>query len=152
MTTIVYDHQSGKIACDSMLSNEGLIVSLNFQKWLEVGGVFWFFCGATCDFMKLIERFCENSRNKPDYHISASSIVVRQDGVFECAVDNDTGEPFSTPLNYNYAIGSGTPFALAALDFGRSARESVEYASTRDAYTGGDCHVFDCAAHGFSSG
>jgi len=35
-------------------------------------------------------------------------------------------------LGYYAAIGTGAPYALAALDFGKSPREAVEYACTRD--------------------
>jgi hypothetical protein len=32
---------------------------------------------------------------------------------------------------------------LAALDFGKTAKEAVEYAMTRDVYSGGKVHVYD---------
>jgi ATP-dependent protease HslVU (ClpYQ) peptidase subunit len=35
------------------------------------------------------------------------------------------------------AIGSGQRFALAAMDFGKSASEAVEYACSRDIFSGG---------------
>ncbi len=46
-------------------------------------------------------------------------------------------------LTYNDADGSGYAFALAAMDFGKSAKDAVKYAATRDTYTGGRVRVFD---------
>ena len=34
-----------------------------------------------------------------------------------------------------FAIGSGSQYALAAMDLGKTAEEAVVYASTRDVYT-----------------
>lgn len=45
-------------------------------------------------------------------------------------------------LDYNYAIGSGECFALAAMDFGKGAEGAVEYAMTRDSGTGGNIMLF----------
>jgi ATP-dependent protease HslVU (ClpYQ) peptidase subunit len=39
------------------------------------------------------------------------------------------------------AIGSGAPYALAAMDMGASAEEAVRAAMKRDIYTGGEVHV-----------
>ncbi|WP_210772140.1 hypothetical protein [Rhodanobacter lindaniclasticus] len=35
------------------------------------------------------------------------------------------------------AIGSGWQFAIAAMDFGKTAKQAIEYAMTRDNGTGG---------------
>jgi hypothetical protein len=40
-----------------------------------------------------------------------------------------------------YAMGSGRRFALAALDLGKSPREAVAYACTRDVFSGGEITV-----------
>jgi ATP-dependent protease HslVU (ClpYQ) peptidase subunit len=52
-------------------------------------------------------------------------------------------------LTHDLAMGSGELFALAAMDFGKSAGESVEYAKTRCIYTGGKVHVYDIASKEF---
>jgi ATP-dependent protease HslVU (ClpYQ) peptidase subunit len=44
-----------------------------------------------------------------------------------------------------YAIGSGSDFALSMLEVGKSAREAVEYAHTRDTGTGKDVDVLEFA-------
>jgi hypothetical protein len=40
------------------------------------------------------------------------------------------------------SLGSGRHFAKAAMDFGCSAKEAVNYAKTRDACTGGRVRVY----------
>ena len=50
---------------------------------------------------------------------------------------------FKSEINYNDAFGSGFRFALAAMDHGKSAKEAIEYAMTRDIYTGGNIQVID---------
>ena len=44
--------------------------------------------------------------------------------------------------NQKLAIGSGMVWAMAAMDFGMSAREAVTYAATRDNQTGGTVDVY----------
>jgi len=46
-------------------------------------------------------------------------------------------------IKYNKGLGSGRDFAIAAMDHGKSAKEAVKYAMTRDTYTGGRIRVFN---------
>lgn len=52
---------------------------------------------------------------------------------------NANGEGF-TRLNgaKQFAIGSGRDFAIASMDYGNTAKAAVEYAASRDLYTGGE--------------
>ena len=54
------------------------------------------------------------------------------------AVDDATGL-WKSPilLDRVYAIGSGSPFAFAAMDMGANAYKAVEMAAKRDTSTGG---------------
>lgn len=45
--------------------------------------------------------------------------------------------PVEMPRDKPLAIGSGWQFALAAMDFGKTAKQAIEYAATRDNGTGG---------------
>jgi hypothetical protein len=42
---------------------------------------------------------------------------------------------------FSRADGSGYKFALGAMDHGKSAKDAVKYAMTRDIYTGGKVKV-----------
>jgi ATP-dependent protease HslVU (ClpYQ) peptidase subunit len=44
-------------------------------------------------------------------------------------------------LSPNYAIGSGSQWATAAMDHGKSAKEAIEYAATRDPHTKAPIHT-----------
>lgn len=46
-------------------------------------------------------------------------------------------------MRNDFAMGSGRDFALAAMDHGKTPAESIEYAKTRDVYTGGEVHTHD---------
>lgn len=46
-------------------------------------------------------------------------------------------------MDHNQAVGSGGNWALSSLDHGKSAKEAVEYAITKDIYSGGKVHVYD---------
>ncbi|MNI98876.1 hypothetical protein D3C73_1578140 [compost metagenome] len=47
-----------------------------------------------------------------------------------------------------YAIGSGTPYAFAAMDMGASAEKAVEMAARRDTSTGGTIRTLRIDQHG----
>lgn len=150
MTTIVYDHKARQIAIDSRATSNGLICDDNCEKWqITESGEVWFTCGAVCDEDLLIECFKEGDRAFdlkviPD----ANGFVVRGDKVLMRGVTND-GEAWTQVLTSNRCLGSGSSFGLAALDFGKTAKEAVEYAATRDCYTGGKIHVYDIELGGF---
>lgn len=46
------------------------------------------------------------------------------------------------PLGTEHAIGSGSVFAIAALELGHTAREAVEVAIKLDPYSGGDIYEY----------
>ena len=49
---------------------------------------------------------------------------------------------FESVRNFNFALGTGQHLALAAMDLGKSAQAAVQYAATRDVYTGGQVKLF----------
>lgn len=150
MTTIVYDHKARQVAVDSRATSGGIIVDDESQKWrLTESGELWLTCGAICDEELLIECFKEGDKKLnvavvPD----ASAFTVRDGCVLMRGVTSD-GEAWTQKLTSNRCLGSGSSFALAALDFGKTAAEAVEYAITRDCYSGGKVHVYDIASGKF---
>jgi len=68
-------------------------------------------------------------------------LVVRKGIAYKAC--NENGVYKLDELPCNESLGSGGWFAMAAVDLGKTARESVEYAMTRDVYTGGKVHVYD---------
>lgn len=142
MTTIVYDHKARQIACDSRMTRSGVVLSDSASKWKYDKSVILFFTGCTCDFEQFMQHYGTHGA-KPDAEVEADAFIVRDGAVYEAGFSKTHGY-FETPLReYSSAIGSGQSFALAALDYGESARRAVEYAMTRDIYTGGKVHVYD---------
>ena len=144
MTTIVYDHKAQKIAVDSRATSGGIIVDDESQKWRTTeSGEIWFTCGAICDEDLLIDCFKDGDKKLgvsviPD----ANAFTVRGGVVLMRGVTQD-GEAWTQKLTSNRCLGSGSSFALAALDFGQDVKAAVEYAMTRDCYSGGKVHVYD---------
>mgnify|MGYP003673539207 FL=1 len=139
MTTIVYDHKSKQIACDSQLTSKGIAVNLSAKKFITNDIGTWFFTGKDSDSVDLSKL---KHNDKVDVSPDCSAILSTDDGVFLVCM-SDGGYCEYSPLNYSMTIGSGMDLAIAALDFNCGAGDAVEYAATRCIYTGGKVHVYD---------
>ena len=143
MTTISYHHKDKQIAVDSRTTNGfDIVVSDKENKTTKNSLGLWFFAGTTGagrEISQLVEGDrITNTDNKPNVNA-----FVIHGGLVYLVTLNKAGYCQWQLLDCNYTIGSGDFFALAAMDHGGSAKESVEYAMTRDIYTGGKVHVFD---------
>lgn len=144
MTTIAYDHKNQQIAVDSRAISGGIIVDDESQKWrLTESGEVWFTCGAICDEDLLIECFKDGDKKLNIGVIPDANALVVRDGVVLMRGVTPDGEAWTQKLTSNRCLGSGSSFALAALDFGKCAKSAVEYAITRDCYSGGKAHLYD---------
>lgn len=142
MTTIVYDHKAKQIAVDGRTTAGSTIKTDSDQKWVSTEKGVWFIAGSTSDTDRFIEYMESDNPEPPRFKMECSAILATRTGVYVCGVTEE-GEPWMCPTNFSDAMGSGEHFALAALDFGCSSREAVEYAATRDSSTGGRVTVFD---------
>lgn len=142
MTTIVYDHDNKKIACDSRIIKDGVIRSDDYVKWRKDDTGVYFFSGTASD----IEPFMKADKTigaKSSSVLKLGAIKVDNDGnVFECSFCDNDGY-WEMPLTHSTTMGSGEQFALAALDNKDSAERALRYAMTRDVYTGGTIYVYD---------
>jgi ATP-dependent protease HslVU (ClpYQ) peptidase subunit len=133
MTTIAY--KDGIIAYDSQITRGDTITYDDYEKCHEVKGVKFICSGPVPDYPALISAYFGD---KPSGNIDAAAIVLDGEQLLMFAVDNDTG-PWKSPvlLDRPYAIGSGSPYAFAAMDMGGTAYQAVEAAKRRDTSTGG---------------
>jgi len=145
MTTIVYDHKNKQIACDSRTTDGGVIAREDSIKYNTTGDKLWFLAGDVGDADTFIGHYNPLEEANPNLNVDAVFVIKEgscaggvymayknRDNIYkECIVDHD------------YGTGSGGQWALSALDHGKSAREAVEYAITRDIYSGGKVHVYD---------
>ena len=139
MTTIVYDHKRKQIAIDSRYTSGGVIISDGGVKFKTKDNKTWFFCGKACDSELLMDM---PHNDKPEVAPDCAALFVEDGTVYSVSASSD-GFIEHDKQEFNASAGSGRDFALAALDFGKTAEEAVDYAMTRDCYTGGKIHVYD---------
>ncbi|KWS07470.1 hypothetical protein [Pseudomonas syringae] len=138
MTTIAY--KDGVIAHDTRQTRNGTIVSDDCAKCQVVDGVSFFLSGAVCDEKALIAAYFGTPSPSP---VECSGYAADGGNLLMVGYDEKTGiwkQPLD-PANPD-AIGSGSAFALAAMDMGASAEEAVRAAMKRDIYTGGKVRTF----------
>ena len=140
MTTIIYDHKALQVAVDSRCTNGSIIINDQARKWREINGSYYFFAGSVSDIEQFIKL--DGIKGKPDHVNEVTCIKVTDHVAYLCGIDADEGW-WQVELESSDCIGSGGFFALSALDFGKTAKQAVEYAATRDIYTGGQVAVFD---------
>ncbi|MCH9646073.1 MAG: proteasome subunit beta [Proteobacteria bacterium] len=138
MTTIAYNHKDKEIAYDSRLTTGNDIYTDSAVKMKKVGGVVYFMSGRISDYDDFIKDF--EPRKQAIDNLECSMLCVQGGKVYWLSIDN--GLYTKTLSTCNDAIGSGYPWVMAAMDFGKSAKEAVEYAKTRDCKTGGKVKVF----------
>ncbi len=133
MTTIAY--KDGVIAYDSRQTRGGAIVSDDAPKCQVVDGVSFFLAGAVCDEKALIAAYFGTPSAAP---VECSGYAVDGGKLLMVGYDDKTGiwKQELDPANPD-AIGSGSAYALAAMDMGASAEGAVRAAMKRDIYTGG---------------
>lgn len=133
MTTIAY--KDGVIAYDSQVTRGDVITDDDYEKCIEQKGVKFFCTGAVSDHQRLVDVYFGA---KPEGNIDATALVTDGETLMHIAVDDDTGL-WKSPIRLDrvYAIGSGTPYAFAAMDMGGTAYQAVEAAKKRDTSTGG---------------
>lgn len=142
MTVIAFDAKTGTLAVDSMYTNGERTGYVKKFRVLDDGRAVVVIAG---DFalgrkaMKLVEA------GKPLTETIGAGVTVvlmhlkgRKKGqVFVC----DDG-PDPERVKRSEAWGSGSDFAIAAMDAGASAEEAVKIACRRSASCGGKVHVF----------
>ncbi|WP_025126463.1 proteasome subunit beta [Pseudomonas sp. PH1b] len=133
MTTIAY--KDGVIAYDSRATRGTVITDDDCEKLQECKGVRFLCTGATCDFDALIAGYFGEHSPSP---VEASGYAIANGSLWMIGHDDKTG-PWKTRLSLGNAdaIGSGSPFALTAMDMGATAEEAVGMAAKRDSCTGG---------------
>lgn len=141
MTTIAY--KDGVIAYDSRITCGSIIEHDNYEKLIESKGVKFILTGATSDFPRLIDVYFGGKHK----NIDATGLVFDGETIW-CVGHSNFGGFWRTVVSPRsvYAMGSGTPHALTAMDMGASAAEAVEMAKKRDTCTGGQVRLLELGA------
>lgn len=139
MTTIAYHQESKTVAWDSRSSKNNIIATDKSQKMKEVNGVIFWLSGPLSDFQKFIDIYFGAACD--EFQPECNALILDKNALYFSGV-TEKGELWKEPVDIDYAVGSGSNFALAAMDLGKSATEAVEYAKTRDSNTGGSVHSY----------
>ena len=144
MTTIAYHHDSKTIAVDSRMTMRGIVSSDNIEKIRYSEEFTFILCGSVCDFDEFM-ALNKGGKHKGELELDVSGIRVDNsvpcpDCFYVFMHDNVMCEE---KIACNLTLGSGSKFATAAMDFGKSAKEAVEYAITRDIYSGGEVNEIE---------
>lgn len=140
MTTIAYNHKEKEIAYDGRLTGGNYIFKDDEIKRIEKNNVHYFVAGETAGIETFIETF-ENNKASPENIDNIALLVDANKNVYLMSIANSVYK--KCLLSHNDAIGSGCDWAIAAMDFGKTAAEAVKYAAKRDCKTGGTIRVFD---------
>lgn len=136
MTTMSYHHKDKQIAVDSRTSSGSLIDTDKAIKYYKVNNCLLFLSGALHDIDIFISEYPEIKSD-----INCSGFCVDNKIVYHVSVKSSQLKKSKTA--FNDADGSGYAFALAAMDFGKNARDAIKYAMKRDVYTGGRIRLYD---------
>lgn len=149
MTTIIATKD--KILSDGKVTLGGRIDSTNFKKVRKIGDYLVGGAGRLTSILAFFQWFEENLRCEeakeaiPGLVISVHpdkedeefvALVVHPDGKIFLHEGNDPSRAYPIDEEY-YCVGSGSDYALAALDAGATPEVAMDVAKNRDAYSGG---------------
>lgn len=140
MTTIAY--KDGIIAYDSRSIRCDFIESDRTNKRHDYKDHIFFLSGVCSDFEKFMEA---TIRETSEQEHECGGLMVDPDGVLWKVGGQEVLWRERQQLATHTAFGSGLPWAMAAMDFGHTAKQAVKYAMTRDPGTGGKVRTFRLA-------
>lgn len=138
MTTLAYHHETKTIACDSRNTAGSMIVTDKAVKKYKRKGQLHIMAGEVGHYEAFIDEFEKDKEPKHSYDVGC--FTMRDGKVYARYISDDRF--IEEECTCNDALGSGKAWALAAMDFGKNAKQAVDYAKTRDIYTGGRTHVY----------
>jgi len=140
VTTIAY--KDGVIAYDSRCCRNGYVETDNIDKCQEYKGHRFFLSGSLNAHEALIQALVDGDDHD---ELDSGGLMVDPAGVLWFVGGCDEPWKYHHDRLLPTASGSGTPWALAAMDFGCTAKQAVKYAMTRDPGTGGKVRTFKVA-------
>ena len=147
MTTIVYKHSDKTIACDGRSTNDYGIISDTACKYLQIEDCLVFTAGRPSE-SHLWQILLSDGMFQTDSYLfdNVAIAVIEGDAYLLTTEESENGNTYllRDKLEHDFAIGSGSNFAIAALDLlDCDVKQAIEYASKRDHCTGGKISVFD---------
>lgn len=133
MTTIAIDHNT--ISADGRATDQnGYIARDNHNKLMKSGNVIYAYAGQVADAEMLVDIVIHDD-SVSDISLSANLVTIDSEVILLHTLSK--GVLRSESIEPPFCLGSGEHFALSAMDFGKTSKEAVKYAMTRDSSTGG---------------
>lgn len=139
MTTIAYDGRY--IACDSRLSSDNHVSTDSGEKFYENDDWVLFWSGALHQVDLFINTFVAKGEfhDEPEVWLMGFNRATKD--VWTIYVKDKKFK--KEKLDWKDGQGSGSCYAIGAMDFGASAVQAVKIAMSRDCKTGGIIRCFD---------
>ncbi|MGL5013996.1 MAG: hypothetical protein ACRC6V_06855 [Bacteroidales bacterium] len=154
MTTIIYDAKNKQMLGDGRISQGTQVTKDDFVKVHNINGILVGAAGVVTHMLKFFEYFEQNTTAEifQQETMGLVNIVFPEtpnEDQFEALVAYPSGELFLFEGNssillgqdVSFAIGSGGPYALGALESGAAGDEAMRVATKFDAMSGGEITV-----------
>lgn len=151
MTTIIYDAKNKLMLGDGRISQGNQITKDDFVKVHNINGIQVGAAGVVTHMLKFFDFFEKNTTAEIFQQETMGLVNIQfpevpTDDQFEALVAYPSGEVFlfegnsSIFLgeNVSFAIGSGSPYALGALEVGADGKEAMRVATKFDTMSGGE--------------
>ncbi len=143
MTTFAYSKKDSIIAIDGRVSVGSRIVSDCDKKYIKKGSNVYFTIGGVADAIRLIDLVDAGIEEVGDENLYECQVVLATIPPMEIYV-NEAGYIESVPIVEEfYTLGSGGDHALSAMDLGKTPKQAVQHAMTRDLFSGGKISQYD---------
>lgn len=139
MTTIAYDCRY--IAIDSRISSNGHVASDDYKKFAEYDDWILFWSGEIHQKDLYMNTFVAKGEFNDNPKVCLTAYNKKTKFVYHVYVEDK--KFLMDKLEWSDAQGSGSCYAIGAMDAGKSAVESVKIAMKRDCATGGKIHCLD---------
>lgn len=154
MTTIIYDTKNKQMLGDGRISQGTQVTKDDFVKVHNINGILVGAAGVVTHMLKFFEYFEQNTTAEifQQETMGLVNIVFPEtpnEDQFEALVAYPSGELFLFEGNssillgqdVSFAIGSGGPYALGALESGAAGEEAMRVATKFDTMSGGEITV-----------
>lgn len=141
MTTIAV--KDGIVAYDSRLTQDDRVLDDNFNKRRSKDGVQFFIAGNITDDDAVMDGYFSgiDVNEEVEGCPHADFLIVDGKDIYYGGVSEEVFWKMKLTTTTPYAVGSGSSYAIGAMDAGATALEAVRIAS-RDVYTGGKLRTY----------
>lgn len=132
MTTLIVTDKA--FYSDSRVTIGSEILTDDYEKIFKYSGYTIAITGNPCELKHHIKKYLDGD---PVTHKTEGCCITHKNGETRHVKFYQDGTICDTIETFTRCFGSGAEWARAAMDFGKTPEEAIEYAKTRDTYSGG---------------